>query len=212
MTYPPSWRLENESGAALEIARAHPFAHLFTAHRGLASTRVPFVVDVENGKPTRLRAHLNGQNPQADGLDGAEVLVVFSGPSTYVSPHWRASKTRAGTFDYQEVRVRGTARLAADIGFFRRLIDDLSSLIEPQYSEIGDYPVWQTPMAPEGYIERLFPSIVPFAVEIASVETVSKLHQHFPEDDRRSIADHLARGHRDGSRAIAALIRRSLPG
>lgn len=208
MTYPPAWRQTSDDAAALALMRERPFAHLFTAHNGLNATRVPFVADVEGGKLVSLRAHLNAQNPQAAHLDGAAVLVVFSGPSTYVSPHWRTSPTRAGTFDYEEVRVRGTARLRGGIGFFTQLIDDLSALIEPQYADAGDYPVWQTSMAPPGYVERLFPQIAAFSIEVENVETISKLHQHFPEEDRRSIAAHLSRSKREDARAIGEKMRK----
>lgn len=211
MGYPPPWRRETDPGAAIRLMAEHPFAHLFTSHGGLRTTRAPFIADCRDGRPERLRAHLNGQNPQAQGLDGAPVLVVFPGRSTYVSPHWRANMTRAGTFDYEEVQVRGTARVVADIDFFRRLIDDLSMLIEPQYAEVGDFPVWQTPMAPEGYIERLFPLLTPFEVEIEGIETISKLHQHFPEEDRRAIAENLSRSNREDARAIADKILRLKP-
>ena len=209
MTYPPSWRVSDPDAAA-ELMSRHPFAYLFTAQSDLRSTRIPFIADIEEGRPVRLRAHLNEQNPQVQNLDGARVLIVFSGPSTYVSPHWRIEPTRGGTYDYEEVRVYGAARIVTDIQFFRRLIDDLSALIEPQYAEVGDYPVWQTSMAPEGYVERLFPAVTPFEVEIESVEAISKLHQQFPPEDRRSIADHLSRAHRDDSRAIAEKIRKGL--
>ncbi len=209
MTYPPSWRV-SDPGAVADLMRCHPFAHLFTAQGDLRATRIPFIADMEEGRPVRLRAHLNGQNPQALSLGGARVLIVFSGPSTYVSPHWRIEPTRGGTYDYEEVRVHGAARIVADIQFFRRLIDDLSALIEPQYAEVGDYPVWQTSMAPEGYVERLFPAVTPFEVEIESIEAISKLHQQFPPEDRRSIADHLSRAHRDDARAIAGKIRKGL--
>ena len=104
--------------------------------------------------------------------------------------------------------MRGTARVVTDMDFFRRLIDDLSMLIEPQYAEVGDYPIWQTSMAPEGYVEKLFPYVTPFAVEIESVETIAKLHQAFSAEDQRSVADHLSRAHREDARAIAAKIRK----
>ncbi|MEL7472517.1 MAG: FMN-binding negative transcriptional regulator [Planctomycetota bacterium] len=210
MSYPPSWRQVTNPAAALELMRAHPLAHLFCLHGGHHVTRIPFLADTEDGQPTRLRAHLNAQNPQVEGLDGARVLVAFSGHSTYVSPHWRVEPTRAGTFDYEEVIVRGTARVVEGEEFFRTMIDDLSALLEPRYPEVGDYPEWRTAMAPPGYIERLLPLITLFVVEIEDVEVISKLHQQFPEDDRRSIADHLARCDRDGARAIADKIRRSL--
>lgn len=208
--YPPSWRVENDAGTATALVQAHPFAHLFTTHGAPRVTRAPFVADIEESRMTRLRAHLNGQNPQAEGLDGASVLIVFSGPSTYVSPHWRTQPTRGGTYDYEEVQVRGVARVVAEKGFFCQLIDDLSALIEPQYAEVGDYPVWRASMAPEGYVDRLFPAVTPFVVEIEEVKMISKLHQPFPVEDRLSIADHLARSHRDDARAIAEKIRKDV--
>ena len=138
--------------------------------------------------------------------------MVFQGPSTYVSPHWRAAKTRGGTFDYEEVRVRGIARPVSDIAFFRNLLNDLSSLIEPQYAEVGDYPVWQTTMAPEGYIERLFPALLAFRIEIHEIDMISKLHQNFPIEDRIAVADHLARCHRQDSQLISDKIRQQTKG
>jgi len=210
MSYPPTPRRVTDPSAALALMRAHPFAHLFTSHNGLRSTRIPFVTDAAESRPTRLRGHVNSQNPQAQQLDSAPVLVAFSGHAAYVSPSWRADKTRGGTYDYEEVVARGTARVVEGLDHFRRMIDDLSSLIEPQHAEVSDAPIWQTTMAPPGYIERLVPHITQFVIEIEDLEMISKLHQSFPEADRRSVADHLARSNREASRAIAEKIRRSL--
>jgi transcriptional regulator len=209
MSYPPDWRV-SDVGAATRLMRAYSFAHFITAEGGLHATQVPFVVDTDGERPVRLRAHLNASNPQARSLDGADAIVAFSGPSTYVSPHWRVDKGRGGTIDYLEVQVRGRVRVVTEEAFFRRLIDDLSAQIEPHYADIGDYPVWNTTMAPAGYIARLFPFITPFEIEINSLRMVSKLHQQFPEADRRSVAEHLARSSREASRAIAEEISKTL--
>jgi transcriptional regulator len=186
--------------------RDHPFAHLFTARPGLSVTRLPFVVDVCQGRPARLRSHLDARNPQATGLDGTQVLVAFSGPCAYVSPHWRADKSRGGTYDYEEVQVRGTARVVQDVTFFKQLVDDLSTLIEPRHADVGAYPTWNVSMAPPNHIERQVDLVVPFVVHITDVQAIAKLHQQFPDADRRAVAEHLARSHLEGPRAIAARI------
>lgn len=210
MGYPPDWRQASDPALAVALMAEHPFAHLFTAHAGQRVTRIPFVTDIDQGRPVRLRGHLNTQNPQVEGLDGASVLVAFSGHSTYVSPHWRVDKGRGGTFDFEEVTVHGTARVVEGIDAFRAMIDDLSALLEPMYAAAGDYPVWQTSMAVPGYIERLVPAITQFEIEIERVEMISKLHQRFPEEDRASVAEHLARCAQEGARAIGEKIRRTL--
>jgi transcriptional regulator len=208
MTYPPDWRSADRAADIVALIRDYPFAYLMTTTGGLRSTRIPFMADCEDGRPVRLRAHLNAANPQAKIIDQGDLLIVFAGPSTYVSPNWRTDRQRAATFDYEEVQVRGTATLEPDRGFFIKLVDDLASQIEPQYADIGDYPVWQTAMAPDGYIDRLFPHVTSFSVAVSEVRMVSKLHQAFPEEDRASIAAHLSRSGRTDSREIAERIRR----
>lgn len=212
MTYPPAARVHPDPAAAVELMRRHQFAHFVTSHGGLNATRIPLVADVEGGAARRLRGHLNAANPQAQALDGQEALIVFDGPSTYVSPNWRTDLSRAATYDYEQVQVRGVVRVQGDIAFFRRMVDDLAALIEPQYAEVGDYPAWRAAMAPAGYVERLFPAITAFTIEITAVQMISKLHQTFPQADRRSIADHLDRCAREDARAIAAKIRAGLEG
>jgi transcriptional regulator len=207
MSYPPDWRLAKDDSVGAAIMAEHPFAHLITSEGGLRVTRVPFVLDRQEGRPVRLRAHLNAQNPQAKVIESSELMIVFSGPSTYVSPNWRTDLTKAATFDYQEVRVRGRATVEPGLDFFVNLVNDLAREIEPAYRDVGDYPIWQASMAPEGYVERLFPHVVSFSVEIDAVETISKLHQPFPPEDRVSIARHLSRSDRSDARKIAQLLR-----
>lgn len=210
MTYPPDWRISDDVCAATALMRAHPFAHFVTGHDGLHATRIPFIADLQNDAPVRLRGHLNARNPQAEKLDGQNALISFDGPATYVSPNWRTDLSRAGTFDYEQVQVRGRVIINTDILFFRRLVDDLAAMIEPHYADIGDYPIWRSDMTPPGYVERLFPAIVAFEIEIKSVRLISKLHQAFPAADRRSIAEHLARSARQDAQAIAAKIKAQL--
>lgn len=210
MTYPPEWRVVTDVEAVLAVVREHPFAHLITVDDVAHATRIPLIVDVADGRIVTARGHMNRSNPQASGLDGSEALILFDGHATYVSPNWRVDRSRAATYDYEQVRLRGIVKVASSLDFFRRQVDDLAALIEPQYGEVGDYPLWQTSSSPPGYLERLHPAVIAFEVTVQEVQMISKLHQPFDEADRRSIADHLARSHREDARSIAEKIRGQL--
>ena len=207
MTYPPSEYRVTDPCAAIALMREHPFAHVITAQRTLCVTRLPVLADVEDGRAVRLRGHFDARNPQAAELDGVPMLVAFSGAAAYVSPNWRADKTKGGTYDYEEVQVHGRARAVRDVAFFTQVIDDLSTLLEPQHAEIGDYPTWQSSMAARGHLERQVALVTPFRVEIDRIDAIAKLHQNFPDADRLSVAEHLSRSRRDEVRAVAAKIR-----
>lgn len=68
MTYPADWRVIDNLNATPTTMHIYPFC---------------------------LREQLNASNPKADRFDGQEALVVFDGPATFVSPHWRTDRTRA---------------------------------------------------------------------------------------------------------------------
>lgn len=209
--YPPPLHREEDPAKIAALIRARPFAHFFTAHRGLRVTRIPFAADFEADALRALRGHLHGRNQQVDGLDGAEALVAFSGPDAYVSPNWRTAQDRGATWDYTAVHVRGRVRVRADRGFFDRLIGDLAGAAEPRVATLSDKPQWSMKNVTEDYVERLRPRLCAFEIEVSDVEAIAKLHQNFPEEDARGVAAHLSRSVDEGAQAIAALISKRLP-
>lgn len=211
MPYPPPHFHEKDEARIAALMREHPFAHLFTSGPlGHRTTRLPFVTDVEDGRIIRLRAHFSRQNPQSEILDGAAVLVAFSGPASYVSPNWRTEQNRGATWDYLAVQVWGTARVREDRGFFEQLINDVASAVEPRFDGVSDRPDWSMKDAPKDYVDRLFPALVPFEISVSAIEATSKLHQNFPEEDIRSVADHLGRADNASSQAVSDAMREAL--
>jgi transcriptional regulator len=204
--YPPPLHREQDPSKVEALIRTRPFAHFITAHQGLRVTRIPFAADFEANELRRLRAHLHGQNQQVESLDGAAVLVAFSGPDAYVSPNWRTAADRGATWDYTAVHVWGRARVRTDRVFFDQLIGDLASAAEARHAGLSDKPQWSMKNVTEDYVERLRPRLCAFEIEVSQVEAISKLHQNFPDADARSVAAHLARSSEEGGQAIAALI------
>jgi transcriptional regulator len=190
--------------------RSRPFAHFFTAHNGLRVTRIPFAADFESGRLRRLRAHLSGANPQTERLDGADALVAFSGPDSYVSPNWRTASDRGATWDYTAAHVRGRVWVRSDREFFDQLISDLAAAAEARVADLSEKPAWSMKNVTEEYVERLRPRLCAFEIEVSGIDAITKLHQNFPEADARSVAAHLAKSRDEDGRAIAGLIDRRL--
>jgi len=211
MVYPPLPHTERDFNQMHKLVRTFPFAHFFTSgSAGHAVTRLPFIVDVEEEEFKTLRAHCNRQNPQNQDLDGTQTLVAFSGPQSYVSPNWRHNKGRGGTWDYSAVHIWGTVRLCPDKEFFEKLINDLSKLVEPTFSDISTTPTWSTKDAPEGYIDRLHPHLTAFKIEVTKIQAISKHHQDFPNEDAAKVAEYLSRSKKTDSQLVAAHIKEHL--
>lgn len=153
---------------------------------------------------------MSAQNPQSQSLDGSEALIAFSGPDSYVSPNWRTASDRGATWDYTAVHIWGRVRVRDDRAFFDRLITDLAAASEARFEGVSEKPNWSLKNLTEDYIERLRPNICAFEVEVSRVEAIAKLHQNFPEEDARGVAEHLAKSKNAESRAVGALIEQRL--
>ncbi len=210
MAYPPKPHLETDPAKIVALVRSRPFAHFFTAGAGLRVTRIPFAAEIENGEIKRLRAHLQATNPQCAALDGAEALVAFSGPDSYVSPNWRTASDRGATWDYTAVHVWGRARVRNDRAFFDQLIGDLAAAAEARVRGLSDKPEWSMKNVTDDYVERLRPQLCAFEFDVTKVEAIAKLHRNFPDADARSVAAHLAGSPHEDARAIGAMIEQRL--
>lgn len=74
-------------------------------------THIPIIYNDESGK---LVAHIDKFNPQVETLvNGAEVMAVFKGPDTYISPSVYTTK-QLPTWNYIIVHITGTVTLIND--------------------------------------------------------------------------------------------------
>ncbi|PCI62438.1 MAG: hypothetical protein COB37_06925 [Kordiimonadales bacterium] len=208
MSYPSAPHVETDFSKITRLVNDYPFAHIFTGEGSSGRvTRLPFVCDVHQDEFVTLRAHMDRKNPQAALIDGANVLIAFSGPNTYVSPNWRSDRSRAATWDYTAVHVWGRATVCSEAEFFAALITDLAATAEEKHEAVSKGKRWSFDQAPKAYVERLRPYVVGFEVKVTSIEAISKLHQDFPAKEALSVAEHLSRSGFEDSRCIADLIR-----
>jgi transcriptional regulator len=167
--------------------------------QGLHASHLPLLY--ESG---RLIGHLARANPHpARAPDGAEALVIVSGPEAYVSPSWYPSKATDGrqvpTWNYEAVQVRGRLNWFSDPDRLLGLLNRLTSRFEA-----ASPSPWKVSDAPADYIGRLLRGIVGVEVVIEEVTAKRKLSQNRSDADRAGVIAGLEAA---GETAVSAAMR-----
>lgn len=183
------------------IIQSHPLGVLVsTTPEGLDANHIPFELDPARGL---LTAHVARANPVWQQCrDGADVMVIFRGNESYISPNWYPSKhethRQVPTWNYEVVHVHGRLTVQDDERFVRGVVARLTrehESSEPKPWRMGDY-------APE-YIDAMLRAIVGIEVAITRMDGKAKLSQNREERDRLSAAEALIqRGHAQLGKAM----------
>ena len=174
------------------ILRDHPLGALVTSGPdGLDANHIPFEFDPSQGPHGLLTAHVARANPVWQQCqDGADVLVIFRGNESYISPNWYPSKhethRQVPTWNYEVVHVHGRLTVMDEEKFVRGVVARLTrehEASEPRPWKMGDSP-------PE-YIAQMLKAVVGIQVEIQRIEGKAKLSQNREARDRLNAADTL---------------------
>jgi len=177
--YTPAHFRVSEPAALHRIIAAHPLGVLVTSHEGsLDANHIPFEFDPQAGPLGRLSAHVARANPVwQQCLAGADVLVIFRGKESYISPNWYPSKhethRQVPTWNYEVVHAHGRLRVRDDEKFLRGVLARLTRVHEaqePRPWKMGD-------SAPE-YIDAMLRAVVGLEIDITALEGKSKLSQN----------------------------------
>jgi transcriptional regulator len=204
--YVPAHFAIDDAEVMHRIIRDHPLGILVTqGPDGPDANHVPFEFDAAAGTSGLLTAHVARANPlvrQCQG--GADVMVIFRGAESYVSPNWYPSKhethRQVPTWNYEVVHAHGRLTLVDDERFVRGVVARLTRVheaAEPRPWKMGD--------SPSDYIDRMLEAIVGIQVAITRLEGKAKLSQNREARDRLNAADTLlARGEEALGRAMRA--------
>ena len=202
--YVPRHFSQDETDVVHDLIRRNVFATLVTELSGrLDATHVPVVFDAERGDRGSLRFHLARANPTSKALtEGREILVVFVGPHTYISPDWYANENLVPTWNYAVVHAYGVPRTMDD-GELRRLLDDLSASQEEQLPKRP----WTTDKMPPELVDKMCKAIVGFDLPITEIQSKWKFNQNRGADDRSGVVTALDALGGDSRLAVADIMR-----
>jgi len=165
---------ENDLNVLKEFIADHPFAFLAgsDAEGKPVTTQVPVFME-EEGDRKILRGHIMKNTDHHKALVfNPNVLVVFTGPHTYVSATWYSNPHQASTWNYMSVHVRGVVRFLDE----KALVEVLrKTTLHFENQDSTSSTIFDN--LPEAYTQRLMKAIVPFEIEIQEIGNVFKLSQ-----------------------------------
>src|SRR5216684_9204032 len=182
MYIPKAFR-EDDISTLHTFIQAYSFATLVTLHEGMPfATHLPFLLDAERGPNGILLAHMARANPQwHDFASAQEVLVIFQGPHTYISPSWYEVELSVPTWNYAAVHAYGLPRLVEEQA---ALYDLLKTLIQTHEAQFARPWLFQLPGE---YLQKMMQGIVGFEIHITRLEGKFKLSQNRTASEREKV-------------------------
>ena len=205
MFQPPIFR-EDRQDVMQELIAAHPFATVVAAATGgLTADHVPLVLksDADNAS---LQGHIAANNPLfRETSETFEVLTIFQGPQTYVTPSWYASKQDHGkvvpTWNYVVVHVRGELRFTREPEWLLKHLDDLTG----QHESHRDEP-WAVSDAPSDFVQRQLRGLVGFEISVRDMQGTWKVSQNKSLKDWKGVKSGLEQEAAPDAKEIVQLV------
>ena len=130
------------------------------------------------------------------------VLVLFTGPHTYVSASWYTDPRQGSTWNYLTVQVKGTLKFLPQ--------ENLPSILERTTALFENNPSSPSlfEKLPEEYVQRLMKAIIPFEIEVAAINNVFKLSQNRDAESFDNIIEQLKKGNADAQTIAEEMTKR----
>jgi len=196
------YREENRE-KILEFLQQNDFATLvsYGGERPVASHLLVEVI--EEGEKLFVNGHMSKANSLWKTFESdREVLVIFQGALTYISPTWY-NHVNVPTWNYQSVHVYGKPRTLEQneaYSVLKRLID--------RYEKNSPYSM---ETLPPDFVEKEMKGIVAFQIEAARIDANYKLSQNRNDEDYQSIVTHLEERTDELSHGVADAMKGNRP-
>jgi len=192
---------EDDRGKILEFLKQNEFAIVVTCD-GKKPVASHLIVEVIEEEESLL---INGHMSKANLLwktfeSNTEVLVIFHGPHTYISPTWY-THLNVPTWNYQSVHIYGTPRLIRDPEEAYELLRRLVHRHESHHS-------YSLETLPQDFVRKELKGIVAFQVEATRLEANYKLSQNRDDEDYRNIVGHLEDRNDEMSHSVAEAMKK----
>lgn len=183
-----SYFKEKDRQVILNFIEEHPFAFVtgsFLTGTQVA-TQIPVIIEERNGD-LFLQGHImrNTDHHKAF-MENPNALIVFTGPSAYVSATWYSNSQMGSTYNYMSVHVQGELRFMSQdelINFMRRFT------LKFEKGNTQSPTIYDN--LPPEYVNKMVAAIAGFEIKLDKIDNVFKLSQNRDEKSYLNIISKL---------------------
>lgn len=193
--YLPKRYLEEDRAKIVEFLKGNGFPAL-VSHDGekLIATHLPVeVIENADGSLTIL-GHMSRANPQWKSFGEQEVLLIFQGAHTYISPRWY-NHVNVPTWNYLMVHVYGKVRMLEGEELFALL----SQLVKKHEVNTG----YSLEGLPADFVEKEIKGVAGFSLDVTRMDAAYKLGQNRDDESYANIINELEKRGDEVSAEIA---------
>lgn len=172
--------------------REHPFAVVCgCSDNDPVASQLPLLFEQREEK-LFLMGHMMRQTDHHVAFTrNQNVLVLFTGPHTYVSASWYTDPRQGSTWNYMTVQVKGILKFLEPA-----LLPDVLRRTTALFENNNESPSLFDKL-PDDYVQRLMKAIIPFEIEVTAINNVFKLSQNRDAQSFDHIIEQLMKGNTD---------------
>jgi transcriptional regulator len=195
----PKYYREEDHEKILAFLKQNNFPAIvsFDGERSIATHAPVEITEDEKGNVT-IYAHISRANPQWRTFGKQEILLIFQGAHTYISPRWY-NHVNVPTWNYMMIHVYGNVRLLQGdelYALLSRLVHNHE--VNTQYSLEG---------LPQDFVQKEMKGVVGFAIDVTRIDAGYKLSQNRNDEDHENIVRELNKREDEDSIKVAKAMR-----
>lgn len=183
-----SYFKEKNKQVILDFIEENPFAFMTGSFQSGAqvATQIPVLFEERNGE-LFLQGHImrNTDHHKAF-IENPNALLVFTGPSCYVSASWYSNPKIGSTWNYMSVHISGRVNFMTSddlVTFMRKLT------LKFEKGNTQSHTFYDN--LPDHFLSKMMPAIVGFEIKAEKIDNIFKLSQNRDEKSYLNIISKL---------------------
>lgn len=183
-----SYFKEKDKQNILNFIEENPFAFMTGSFLSgdQVATQIPILLEERNGE-LFLQGHImRNTDHHKVFIENPNALLVFTGPSCYVSASWYTNPQIGSTWNYMSVHISGKINFMSDnelMQFMRKLT------LKFEKGNTQSPTIFDN--LPDQFLNKMMPAIVGFEIKADKMENVFKLSQNRDEKSYLTIISKL---------------------